>query len=423
MKIRSILTIVGVVAVGYGSYRFGLRQATPGATTLTTAQTKVQAAAPEKKPLYWHDPMTPNQRFDKPGKSPFMDMELVPVYANDGNGNTVSIDSRVQQNLGVRTAVVVQGTLESSLTAIGSVAYNEREVAVVQARSNGYVEHVYVHAALDPVRKGQRLADVYVPDWIAAQEEYLTVLKMKGTGLEEMADAARQRMRLVGMSEEQIRQVTDSGKVQTRLSVTAPVGGVVTELTLREGMTINSGASLLRINGTGTVWVNAELPENLLAQVQPGDLVEARATALPAVIFKGHVNAILPEVNPTTRTLKARIELANPHGALVPGMFATVHFLSTRSAQQSLLVPSEAIIRTGTRNVILVEQTGGKFEPVDIETGREANGQTEVKRGLQAGQKVVVSGQFLIDSEASLKGTALRMTETPTDSKSQEVMK
>jgi len=422
MKIRSLLIAAVLIIIGYGLYRFGVSQGAPMPVEPTKPSVTAQGIVAEKKPLYWHDPMNPTQRFDKPGKSPYMDMELVPVYASEKDNN-VSIDSRVQQNLGVRTAVVIQGKLESNLTAVGSVAYNERDVALVQSRSNGFVEHVYVRAVLDPVKKGQKLADVYVPDWIAAQEEYLTVLQMKATNLEGMADGARQRMLLLGMSDDQINQVTRSGKVQKRFSITAPIGGVISELTLREGMTLSLGAPLCRINGVSSVWVNAEVPENLTSQVRLGDLVDARVAALSGVIFTGHVNAIVPEVNPTTRTLKARIELANPHGELVPGMFATIHFLSTRPNKEVILVPSEAVIQTGTRSVILVEQAQGQYAPIDIETGNEANGQTEVKKGLVLGQKVVVSGQFLIDSEASLKGNALRMTDTSPEAKSQGVMK
>ncbi len=221
--------------------------------------------------LYWHDPMVPGQKFDKPGKSPFMDMQLVPVYA-DGGGDEgkVTISPRVQQNLGVRVAEVTTGVLAPALEAVGSVAYNERDVAVVQARANGYVERLLVRAPLDPVRKGQPLAELYVPDWVAAQEEYLSVRRMAGTGLDTLVDAARQRMRLAGMSEEQIRLVESTGKVHPRLTVTAPTGGVVAELSAREGMTVMSGAPLFRINGLGTVWVNAEVPESQAAPGAPG---------------------------------------------------------------------------------------------------------------------------------------------------------
>jgi len=183
---------------------------------------------------------------------------------------------------------------------------------------------------------------------------------------------------------------------------------VVAELGAREGMTVMSGAPLFRINGLRTVWVNAEVRESEAAQVKVGNAVEARASALPGKVFQGKVSAILPEVNPATRTLKARVELANPEGELKPGMFASVNF-TPAARQEVLVVPSEAVIQTGRRSVVVVARPDGRFAPVEVQTGTEANGKTEIRKGLEAGQKVVVSGQFLIDSEASLRGGEARM--------------
>jgi Cu(I)/Ag(I) efflux system membrane fusion protein len=233
---------------------------------------------------------------------------------------------------------------------------------------------------------------------------------MAGTRLEALVDGARQRMRLAGMNEEQIRMVESTGKVHPRLTVVAPITGVVAELGAREGMTVMSGAPLFRINGLGTVWVNAEVRENQASEVRVGNLVEARTPALPGNVFKGKVSAILPEVNPATRTLKARVELANPGGELKPGMFATVNF-TPAARKEALLAPTEAVIQTGKRTVVIVAQGDGKFAPVDVEIGIETGGQTEIRSGLEAGQKVVVSGQFLIDSESSLRATGTRMGE------------
>lgn len=423
--IYSLVALTVISAVGYGSYRIGLQQhmeksSAAIATGAGTAEAKSGTAAdPEtgKTVLYWHDPMVPGQRFDKPGKSPFMDMALVPVYADaGGDSGNVSINPRIQQNLGIRIAEVTKGSLATRIEAVGNVAYNERELAVVQARANGYVEKLYVRATLDPVRKGQALVDLYVPDWVAAQEDFLTAKRLseqEGSAAgRDLVDAARQRMRLAGMSEEQIRQVESGGKVQQRLIITAPVGGVVAELDAREGMTVMNGAPLFRINGLDTVWVNAEVPEGAAVQVRPGNKVEISTPALSGIVFKGKVSAVLPDVNPATRTLRARIELANPGRQLVPGMFVSVNF-SPDVRKDMLLVPSEAVIQTGKRSVAIVAQGDGKFAPVDIEVGSESNGQTEIRKGLELGQKVVVSGQFLIDSEASLRGTALRMDNKP----------
>lgn len=397
---------------GYGLYRAGVSRGTSVASPMSSAVALAPTGDQGKKVLYWHDPMVPTQKFDKPGKSPFMDMQLVPVYADnmgdEGDDGQVKISPRVQQNLGIRTAEVSKGRLVSTVAAVGSVAYNERDAVLVQARSNGFVERLYVRAPLDPVRKGQALAELYVPDWVAAQEEYLSVRRMQGNGMDSLLGGARQRMRLAGMTDEQIRLVEASGKVQARLVIVAPAGGVVSELAVREGMTVMAGAPMFKINGLGTIWVNADVPEGMAAQVRPGNAVEARTPALPGTVFKGKVSAILPDVDPATRTLKARIELANPSGQLVPGMFATINF-SSAAGKEVLLVPTEAVIQTGTRSVVMVAQGNGKFIPATVEIGSEANGQTEIRKGLDAGQKVVISGQFLIDSEASLTGSETRM--------------
>ena len=428
MSYKRIAAMLGVAAIagaaGYGLYRAGIERGMnmSAATSVSAMPGAAASSAPQKagdidpsngkKVLYWHDPMAPGQKFDKPGKSPYMDMQLVPVYADAaGNDGGVAIDARVQQNLGIRTAPVKRGALVSRVEAVGSVAYNDRDVAVVQARSNGFIEHLYVRAPLDPVRRGQVLAEVYVPDWISAQEEYLAALRISRAdpnAFSGLVDAARQRMRLTGMTDAQIARVEATGAMQARMTLVAPAGGVVTELSAREGMTVMTGAPLFRINGLGTVWVNAEVPETLAARIRPGAVVQATASALPGETFKGKVSAILPEVNATTRTVKARVELANPGGRLVPGMFANVDFAPSE-AKSALVVPMEAIIQTGKRAVVIVAQPDGGFAPVDVELGAESDGQTEIRKGLDEGQRVVVSGQFLIDSEASLRGTGNRM--------------
>ena len=298
--------------------------------------------------------------------------------------------------------------LAPQVSAVGSIAYNERDQAVVQARATGFVERLHVRATLDRVGKGQPLVDLYVPDWIAAQEEFLSVRRMQGTDLAPLVDGARQRMRQAGMSEAQIRLVEGTGRTQPRITLTAPIGGVLVELMVREGMTVMPGATLARINGLATVWAKAEVPESQAALLRPGAKVQARSPAVPGTTFDGTVQAILPEVNAATRTLKARVELANPGGRLVPGMFVTMQFMDTR-AEKSLLIPTEAVIQTGTRTVVMLAEDNGAFRPVDVEIGIESGGQTEIKRGLQAGQRVVVSSQFLIDSEASLKGVEARL--------------
>jgi Cu(I)/Ag(I) efflux system membrane fusion protein len=404
----SIAGLLVLAVTGAGAYRLGTQAGAHDAGMRAPDTAKTDASG--RKVLYWHDPMVPGQKFDKPGRSPFMDMDLVPVYADEGQGQGgVAVASGVQQNLGIRVVEVQRGSLASMLDAVGNVAFNERDLVLLQARSNAYVEKLFVRAPLDPVRKGQPLLQLYVPDWVAAQEEYQAVKRMPaGSDTAGLLDAALQRMRLAGMSEEQVRQVSARSQVSPRIAVTAPVDGVVSELAVREGMAVALGTPLFRINGLRTVWVNAEVPESAAAQVRPGMTVRATSPAFPGTDFSGKVEALLPEVNAATRTLKARIELANPGGKLVPGMFATIH-IAPAQRRDALLIPSEAVIQTGTRTVVITRLGDGRFAPADITIGAEANGQTEVVRGLTAGQKVVASGQFLIDSESSLRGALQRL--------------
>lgn len=406
MNRRFLMPLIGALAVlaatGTAAYRLGIRAG---------AQAPAAADQTGRKVLYWHDPMVPGQRFDKPGKSPFMDMDLVPVYADadEAAPGGVAVSPGIQQNLGVRLAEVRKGALAKTIDAVGSVAFDERELVVLQARSSGYVEKLFVRAPLAPVRKGQALLQLYVPDWVAAQEEYLAVRRMAaGPDTAGLLDAALQRMRLAGMSAEQVRQVSARARLIPRITISAPADGVVSELAVREGMAVAPGTPLFRINGLRTVWVNAEVPESAAAQVRPGMAVVASSPAFPGTQFSGKVEALLPEVNTATRTLKARIALANPGAKLVPGMFATIR-MAAAARSGTLLVPSEAVIQTGTRSVVITAPGAGRFAAVEVVTGAEAGGQTEIVKGLDEGQQVVASGQFLIDSEASLRGTLQRL--------------
>jgi Cu(I)/Ag(I) efflux system membrane fusion protein len=368
---------------------------------------------PGRKVLYWYDPMVPQQKFDKPGKSPFMDMQLVPKYADEGGGDegTVAISPRVAQNLGVRTAEAKPGSLAPRLTAVGNVDWNERSFVLVQPRTAGFVERLHVRAALDPVRAGDPLVEILFPDWAGAQAEYLAVKRLADPDVAPLVRAARERLVLLGMSEAEIAAVEREGEPRARVTLRAPVSGVIAELGVREGMTVSAGTTLFRIATLGTVWVVAEVPEAQAGMLVPGERAEVRVPAYPDDVFGGRVNAILPEVNAATRTVRARIEVANPAGKLKPGMYATLT-LAPRG-REALIVPAEAVIRTGERSVVIVAEADGRFRAVDVEVGMESGADAEIRKGLKAGDRVVVSGQFLIDSEASLRTTLARLEGAP----------
>ncbi|MGE0559065.1 MAG: efflux RND transporter periplasmic adaptor subunit [Burkholderiales bacterium] len=417
----TFLLLVGLLLAGGGiggGYWYAMR----GMDSMTTPQPSVSgdmpSAAPgeaeksavteERKPLYWHDPMVPGPKFDKPGKSPFMDMQLVPVYADaGGDAGSVKISPRTVQNLGIRTVEVREGRMDTGLSTVGTVSIDERSMYTVQSRVSGYIEKLHVRAQYDPVSRGQPLVEIYAPEWLAAQEEFLALKRSSQPASRDLAQAARARLSLLGITDAQINHIEQTGQPDARVTLTAPDHGLVWELGARDGMAVMPGLTLFRLVNLGTVWVHAEVPETDAALVKPGAAVTARTAAYPEQTFSGKVAVLLPDVNATTRTVKARVVLANPGGRLKPGMYATLAFGS--SDKPALMVPSESVIHTGTRAVAIVAVDDGKFRPVDIETGRDSGGMTEIRKGLNKGQRVVASGQFLIDSEASLKSTLSRL--------------
>lgn len=364
-----------------------------------------QSADAGRKALYWYDPMAPSQHFDKPGKSPFMDMQLVPKYADEGGGDTpgVRIDPATSQMLGLRTVAVRRGELASNLTATGTIDFNQRDVAIVQARAGGFVSRVYGRAPGDVIGAGAPLADLLIPEWGGAQAEFLAVRRAGNSAL---TQAARQRLPLLGMSPGMIASVERTGRPHNVVTISTPTGGVIKTLDVRAGMTMTEGQTLAEVNGLGTVWLNAAVPEAIAGPLKPGQTVQATLAAFPGETLSGRVSAILPETQADSRTLTVRIELPNRGGRLRPGMFATVSFGG--SAQPALLVPSEALIRTGKRTLVMLALDEGRYRPAEVQTGRESGGDTEILAGLSEGEKIVASGQFLIDSEASLSGVEAR---------------
>lgn len=364
----------------------------------------------ERKILYWYDPMVPLEHYDNPNSLSSMGMKTVPKYADDsGEGEsaaTIRIDPSAAQNLGLRVAAAETGILPGGVTATGTIEFNQRDVAIVQARSGGFVTRVYGRAPGDVIRAGAPIADVQLSEWGGAQAEYLAVRKL---GQPALSAAARQRLKLLGMSDGQVTQVERTGKTNGAVTIVSPIGGVIQTLDVRSGVTLAQGQTLAQVTGLGTVWLNAAVPEAQAGAVRVGQPATATLTAYPGENFAGRVTAILPAANADSRTLTARIELANRGGRLRPGMFASV--MLTDDGRPTLLVPSEAVIRTGTRALVMLAASDGRYHPAEVRTGREGGGKTEILAGLAAGEKIIVSGQFLLDSEASLTGIAVRPLE------------
>ncbi len=398
MKMRFSLALLAALLGGaMGGYWF--------AGEKTAAQPGSGGA--ERQVLYWYDPMVPGQRFDKPGKSPFMDMELVPRYADEQQDDGgVTISARQQQNLGVRTAAAQLRELNLQLDAYGSVATDERGVQVIAARANGLIDKLYVRASQQQVKKGQALAQLWIPDWSAAQQEYLAIRKLGDSAL---TSAARQRLALQFMPEAIIRQVERSGQPQTRITITAPESGFINKLDAREGMQVTATQGLFELASLDPVWMVIDYPQAQAGLLQVGDAVAASSASWPGERFTGEVSELLPNVDPLTRTFKARIVLKNPQQRLKPGMYLQVQLAQNAGAKPVLAIPQEALIGSGDRNRVLVAEGNGHFAPVDVVAGLAQDGWVEIKQGLQAGQQVVTSGQFLIDSEASMRSALPQM--------------
>lgn len=389
--------LAGAALAGAG---YLLGRSSGGAAGIAAPASPAASAPAERRVLYWHDPMVPGPRFDKPGKSPFMDMQLVPVYADEQAGaGGVRVSPVMQQNLGIRLATVRKAETASSFDAVGTVQFDERRSVAVQSRAQAFVERLAVRAPMERVRKGQALATLFAPDWLGPLNE-LAALKRAGAA-PELVSAARERTRALSIPGELARQAEEGGPVSGRFTLAAPVSGVVVELGVREGVAVSPGTTMFRIAGLETVWAVAEVPEAQAVRLARGQKVKATLQADASQAFAGELKEILPEVGARTRTLTARFEVDNRAGRLLPGML--LRMAVAGPATLRLVVPAEAVIRTGTRAVAIVKRGDAAFEPRDVVLGADLGDELEVMKGLAEGDQVVASGQFLLDSEARLR--------------------
>ena len=398
LLIAFVATLAIGAALGIGITRWSAKSSAPVATE------------GGRKILYWHDPMKPDVKFDKPGKSPFMDMELVPVYSDEGQDAQVRVSSVASQNLGVRLGKVEKAAMSTLLMAVGTVSFDEELLEVVQSRVAGYVQRMHVKTNLQPVKRGQPLADLVAPAWISAQEEYLSLLGAESARGRDIRDAARERLKVLGVPESEIKRLETTRKVNGATTIYAPIDGVITELAVREGAAITEGAPLFRVNSLRKVWAIAQVPETQMAAVSQDAKVTVTAAGWPGERFEGRVLAVLPDLDAATRTLPVRIEIENHGRRLVPGMFVSLELAAATAAPQ-LVVPSEAVIATGTRSVVVVSRGDAGFDVREVKTGAESDGKTVILSGLDEGDQIVLSGQFLIDSEASLRSTVSRLSQ------------
>jgi len=410
----------GAIAAGLYAYLQPPATATAAAAADAAAADAAAAdAAPAgtapagRRVLFWYDPMFPNTRFDKPGKSPFMDMDLLPRYADEdgaeGAAAGVRIDPTQTQNLGLRTEPVRRGMLTYRQTLPANVGYNEYQFVIVQARSAGFIERVYPLTVGDRIARGTPLAELTIPEWVEAQSEYLLLRRTGGAAAD--ARGLLERLRLAGMPEEDLQRLVASRTVQTRFTLKAPIDGVITAFDLRTGMNVAKSSVVARIQGVDPVWITAAVPESIAGLLHDGAGLDVSVPAWPGRPFKVERWTLLPSMDAATRTLQLRLQVDNPDEALKPGMNAYVE-VSARSAPL-LLIPSTALIDTGAEQRVITVDAAGHFVPKRVEVTQESGGLTAIGAGLAEGEKVVSNGLFLIDSEANIAGALERMRARP----------
>jgi len=362
----------------------------------------------EPQPLYWVAPMDPNYRRDEPGKSP-MGMDLVPVYEESTGGNegpgTISISPNVVNNLGVRTASVQRRSLHVPIRTVGYVQYNEDTLIHIHPRVEGWVDKLHVKASGEYVKKGEPLYSLYSPELVNAQEELLIAMRR---GNEDLINAARSRLDALQMPNEAIQSLMSSKKVRQTITFSAPQTGFVDNLNIREGFFIKPGNTLLSIGALDEVWVDAEIFERQSAQVTVGLPVTMTLDFLPGKTWEGEVDYVYPTLEQSTRTLRVRLRFKNADYALKPNMFAQITIHSDFDSD-NVLVPSEAVIRTGTQNRVVLAFGDGQFKSIAVDVGRVVEDYTEITTGLIDGDQIVTSAHFLLDSESSISSDFKRM--------------
>lgn len=365
----------------------------------------VAIADEQKEILYWVAPMDPNYQRDKPGKSP-MGMDLVPVYADDNaQGGTVSIKPEVVQNLGVRTVKAERTRLWRGIDTVGYVDYDESRVSHIHLRTEGWIENLAVKSEGERVKKDERLFDLYSPELVNAQKEFVTALS---SGNKSLIRASKPRLAALGVSDSQIKQIEKTRQTRHHISIFAPQDGVVSSLMVREGMFVKPSMNVMSLGDLSSVWLLAEVFEKQAQWVRVGQDAEVRLSFVPGHVWQGKVEYIYPSLDPKTRTLKVRLRFENPDEGLKPNMYANVRIYGGPK-ENIIVIPLEGLIRTGREERVIIDLGEGRFEAREVVSGIESGDYVEIIQGVDEGERVVTSGQFLIDSEASMRAGIKRM--------------
>lgn len=373
--------------------------------------TALEHAAKHMDPKYVC-PMHPQIVRDEPGDCPICGMDLVARRLDPmaGKRPEVALTPAVIQTLGVRTAKAERGTLWKYIKTVGRIEYDETRLAHVHPRAAGWIETLDLRAEGEPVQRGQRLAELYAPQILSAQVDFLLAQDRTGGQRRVSEDKARNILRLLDVPDDIIREIEQTGEPRNRIPIRAPIDGIVTQMTARDGMYVTEASELFSIADLSRVWVMVDIYEQQIDWLSEGLSAEMTVPARPGRTWEGKVDYLYPELDPATRTLKVRLVFDNPGLALKPNMFADV-VIYGGPKRDVLKVPAEAVIVTGERESVVLAQGDGRFQPVDVATGMQRGGEVEILSGLEAGDEVVVSGQFLIDSESNLQASFMRMGE------------
>jgi Cu(I)/Ag(I) efflux system membrane fusion protein/cobalt-zinc-cadmium efflux system membrane fusion protein len=426
-----ILIIAGAVWWGWPENAFHNRLSSavvaPNAAVAEDGKLKAGDVDPQtgKKIKYWVAPMDPTYIRNEPGQSP-MGMDLVPVYEEDGGekvpSSTIRIDPVTVQNMGIRTAPVVRKPITKTIRTFGNVTYDETQLTSVNTKFSGWIEKLYVNFVGEQVHRGQPLFDIYSPELVTAQEEYLLAMDARRSlgdsdfasvrdSSQRLLQAARKRLHYWDMSTAQIKRLETTGQVRKAITIFSPAGGVVIKKNAIEGQFVQAGANQYEIADLSTVWVDVDIYEYELPYIKKGMPARMELSYIPGKRFHGKVLYIYPYLSKATRTVRLRLAFPNPDLRLKPDMYANIR-LEAELSGPSLVIPQEAVIDTGVRQVVFVSQGKGRFEPREVKLGVEVNGhQYQVLKGLSDGEEIVISAQFMLDSESRLREAVQKMLE------------
>ncbi len=405
-KLKIIIALLFVVAVAEGILLVNKSKT-------NSSPVAVQQKQNSKKVLYWRAPMNPNEVYNHPGKSK-MGMDLVPVYADEGSAQgVVSIDPAMQQDMNVKIDTVKERNISTNVITNGVLVTDETKEYIVTTKVNGWVQKLFVNYTGDKIIKGTKLMEIYSPELVSAEQEFLSALSFQNSvqgnsnndvssSGSQLVENARKKLELLDLPDNDIQELEKTKQLKTYITLYAPYSGTVLEKNIVEGQKINAGMSLLHIADLSKLWLQADIYETELSKIKLGSTAKIRFNYMPGKVYNGIVSFIYPTIDKMTRTVKVRLDINNSTGELKPDMYANVE-IEGKNLGLFPTVPEQSVIRSGINNIVILSLGNGKFKPVDVELGVYANGYYQILKGLSSGERIVTSAQFLIDSESNLK--------------------